>query len=390
MERLICAKFVDDYLILPSTGARKGASINDKSFNLLVEMIKKNSKIPAQLKTLLRKIGVDIGIAENMKDIFYPINEPNLGFGYVSYEITEQCNYNCKHCVLGLKRSPDLLSTEDKKNIIKKIKDAGCIYLRITGGEPLIAEDFDEIYLYAHSLGFILTIQTNGSLLSKKKYKELFKEHPPYKIILSMYGATQQSYESLTGVTGSFDKFISSINLLNNLNLSRKVNIIVTKYNENELDKMVRIASSMGFSYFIYEKMTPTFQGNSRPLGLATKNCLVLDSIKTSKVERGNYGISDGRFFNCKAGETFFHVNSSGRASPCQSIRDLNVNLLENHVGILKHLSEKVHYYLERQDFCKNCSFIKDCKTCPPTLNLFQKAGYLPFYICKNYGVQLL
>ena len=52
------------------------------------------------------------------------------------------------------------------QHILDEIKDAGCLWLLLTGGEPLLRPDFLEIYQYAKHKGFLLTLFTNGTLLT--------------------------------------------------------------------------------------------------------------------------------------------------------------------------------------------------------------------------------
>jgi len=73
-------------------------------------------------------------------------------------ELTERCNCNCIHCCINqpekdpTSRSKEL-SAEDIKEILKQAVSLGCLTVRITGGEPLLREDFGEIYISARRLG---------------------------------------------------------------------------------------------------------------------------------------------------------------------------------------------------------------------------------------------
>ena len=106
------------------------------------------------------------------------------------------------------------LSTEEIKNILKEAASLGCLKVRFTGGEPLLREDFEELYLFARKLGFKVLLFTNATLITPQ-IAELFVRIPPLeKIEISIYGMKRKSYEAVTRVTGSFDAAWQGINLL--------------------------------------------------------------------------------------------------------------------------------------------------------------------------------
>jgi MoaA/NifB/PqqE/SkfB family radical SAM enzyme len=97
------------------------------------------------------------------------------------------------------------MSTKTIQSLIDDITDAGCLYFLITGGEPLLREDFPTIYQHAKENGLIITIFTNGTLINDKIIA-LFNEFPPHEVEVSIYGATASVYEKITQVAGSFHK----------------------------------------------------------------------------------------------------------------------------------------------------------------------------------------
>jgi MoaA/NifB/PqqE/SkfB family radical SAM enzyme len=71
-----------------------------------------------------------------------------------SFELTFRCNLRCAHCYCNLPLNDQdtiekELATEEVFNILDQIAEAGCLWLLITGGEPLLRKDFLEIYTYA-------------------------------------------------------------------------------------------------------------------------------------------------------------------------------------------------------------------------------------------------
>jgi MoaA/NifB/PqqE/SkfB family radical SAM enzyme len=90
-----------------------------------------------------------------------------------SVELTDRCNLQCAHCYINLSaadcesRSRELTLGE-WRNLLDQIADEGCLWLLLTGGEPLIRPDFLEIYDHAKQRGLLLTVFTNGTLLTPR------------------------------------------------------------------------------------------------------------------------------------------------------------------------------------------------------------------------------
>ena len=386
MKSIVCGRFYDKYIIARRSGSDRAAVISKEVFDVLSRLSAEDANIPNQLVVFLRKLGVSIEPSQRINDVMHTMPLTELFFGSASYEITERCNYQCRHCVLGDKKATRELSVIEKRQLIETIRSAGCMYLRITGGEPLLASGFKDTYSLACSLGMLVKVQTNGSLLSERKKQRIFEDCPPYKIVISFYGGSRESYQSLTRTPGSFECFLGAVEWLKKSGILVKANIIITQYNEHEIDEMVDMTKEAGFEYFIYPKLTPTFQGDPAPIDLKAQSCSVMEEIDRYNQESILAGRKDKGYEGCLAGKAFFHVARDGKAAICQTVRKNYVNLLEEGVNGLLRLAKISKGILTRSGNCIICEYNETCSTCPPNLELFQEAGRIPYYICKKYG----
>src|SRR3990167_1268938 len=83
-------------------------------------------------------------------------------------ELTFRCNLNCVHCycpTLGPQDIERELNYQEICRIIDDMLAEGCLWWTISGGEPLIREDFQDIYIYARKKGLLITLFTNGTLI---------------------------------------------------------------------------------------------------------------------------------------------------------------------------------------------------------------------------------
>ena len=97
-------------------------------------------------------------------------------------EITNVCNFQCKHCYCIRRKSDDsFISLKKFKDIVRLLKDTNALIIYLTGGEPFIIKDFNRYYLELIENGFLTGIMTNGSLISDEQLT-LLKYYPPYNI----------------------------------------------------------------------------------------------------------------------------------------------------------------------------------------------------------------
>jgi len=143
-------------------------------------------------------------------------------------ELTERCNNNCIHCYINLP-ADDLnakgreVSTDEIKGILQEAASLGCLTVRFTGGEPLLREDFEDLYVFARTLGLRVIVFTNATLITPELTR-LFARIPPLKSMeITIYGIKESSYESVTRVSGSFEAAWRGIHLL----LERKIPFVV-------------------------------------------------------------------------------------------------------------------------------------------------------------------
>lgn len=376
MQQFICGRFIDRYLIA-SRFSRIGMTISEKIYFELLELSNTDANITPLIIESLAKLGVNVSSNQKINNVILVRKPTKFTFGRASYEITEVCNYRCGHCYLGHKTKNNLCLS-DKKKIIKFIEQAGCVWLQITGGEPLLDRDFTEVYLYAYSLGLLITLSTNGSLISERQITNTLKAYPPYRLSISVYGATAESYEALTYTPGSFQKFINGINWAKKTAIRTRLNIITTKYNCGEMDKMIKIAKDFGVEYYIFSTISPTINGDFTPTELMAQDY--------ESMERRNMCISEeSRYTPCRAGQISFHVNSIGNTSICKVVREPHVNLLQEGISGFSKLPHFCEELLDPSSLCGLCDLRKNCPTCPLILKLYLRSGLVPSFVCRRH-----
>lgn len=290
-------------------------------------------------------------------------------------ELTFRCNLHCCHCYCSPDDTRKEMSYRQVCRILDEIADAGCLWLLITGGEPLLRDDFLDIYSYAKKKGMIITLFTNGTLISPY-IVDYLKSYPPFMIEISLYGITSQTYEIITGVKGSFRRCLEGIDILRKNNLPLRLKTMVMTLNQDEVVDIERFADSLGLEFRLDALINPRLNGDKEPCKFRVSPEKVVEFDLVSKKRTAELMEFCSEFvgppgsdnlYLCGAGTTSFHIDPYGYLSLCEMARIPSFNLAERsfkeywYNNILEVLSQK-----PKGDYpCGRCDLISLCSQCP-------------------------
>ena len=156
-------------------------------------------------------------------------------------ELTLRCNLNCKMCMFrhsdceNASLAAKELTASQWAEMAQQMYDAGTLNILITGGEPLLRQDFCEIYTQIYRLGFLVTLYTNATLVTEEILQTL-RQYPPHQIGITLYGASNQTYEILCGDRCGFDRAMSGARALATLPSVLEFRVTPVKENYQEID----------------------------------------------------------------------------------------------------------------------------------------------------------
>lgn len=160
-----------------------------------------------------------------------------------NFELTPRCNFNCKMCYVHLseeeqRRRGKELSADEWLAIAEKARDAGMVFLLLTGGEPLVRQDFRYLLAELKKMGLMVSVNSNASLINDD-WLEFFKSEPPFRFNITLYGASNEAYERLCG-RPAFDRVVENIRALKEIGIGVKLNVSLTQYNAADMEKNIR------------------------------------------------------------------------------------------------------------------------------------------------------
>ncbi len=160
----------------------------------------------------------------------------------VSIELTNRCNFKCLYCAQTAD-DPHEMTTAEIKGLMDDFAELGTQRVGLTGGEPLIRTDLEELIAHSHGLGFVTNVASNGFFVPDQVHRLEGAD----LVILSLDGA-QESHDRLRQ-PGSYLKVIQSIEALKTAGFKVVTSTVLTRMNMGEdLDFVLDLAQRMGFS----------------------------------------------------------------------------------------------------------------------------------------------
>lgn len=186
-----------------------------------------------------------------------------------SLELLPLCNMNCDMCYVRLSREEmeqkgRLRTADEWLEVGRQMKDAGALFLLLTGGEPLLFPDFKRLYLELRKMGFILTINTNGTLINED-WADFFGTYPPRRVNITLYGADEEDYKRLCHYPGGFQRTIQGIRLLREQGIDVKISFSVTKVVRHSMERVFSIGEELQVPVHIDPYMMPAVRERSLP-----------------------------------------------------------------------------------------------------------------------------
>lgn len=265
-----------------------------------------------------------------------------------TFELSPLCNFNCRMCYVH--QSEKQLRDEGKTilppefwlNLAREAREEGMLYLLLTGGEPFLYKGFWKLYEGLADMGFILSINSNGSLIDEAVVERL-KERPPARINITLYGASDQTYEQICGVKEGYSRTTKAIQLLKEAGISVKLNCSLTPSNAGDLEKVIRFAEERNLILEVATYMFPPIRLDSDMAGKNhrfTPNEMAYYDMCIAFYQRGEgymkqyvqnvaQGIGEipmgdthckeqeGQAVRCRAGRGIFWTTWEGNITPC-------------------------------------------------------------------------
>lgn len=274
----------------------------------------------------------------------------------LQFQYDYTCNFHCQHCCVTRIQEPKegrSFTLDDVKELSRQADDMGLAHIVITGGEPLVFPDFDDIIRAIDPQKFYITSDTNGWFLDEKRAKHL-KEIGLDKIQISLDSLSALEHDDFRRKPKSHERVLRAIDAGLNAGLNLIVATVVTKQRvrSEEFLSFLEFLNSKGVAVFItYAKPVGAWEGNYDVLITREDMDYIRDLEKKYNVFTHltpAYGLDLG----CIAVKRMVSITKFGDVMPCPYIHVSMGNFFQEPLKDIIERGMKIKYFRDHIDTC--------------------------------------
>lgn len=324
-----------------------------------------------------------------------------------SFELTPCCNLQCDMCFIHMKQNEvktygGLRNLDFWLHLAGELKKMGTLFILLTGGEPLLYPHFKELYQELKQMGFILTINTNGTCINEK-IVQLFQESLPRRVNVTLYGASRETYERLCHHAEGFDQCMHGLTLLTKNGIDTKLNVSIVKENLDDFKKILAIGDRFGIPSEVNSYMFPCSRSIRHNIGVKDSR---LEAEDGGQIEALSLRHQKGDSFydttpallheleqakpcnepvglSCRAGSSSVWITWQGIMTPCVMMEYPAIHL--DHLSVRKAWTEigRMSRLVPQHEDCRGCTLRKICQVCYASAALEKQHDGTVNYLCR-------
>lgn len=325
-----------------------------------------------------------------------------------NFELTPTCNLHCDMCFIRMEHSAvqamgGVRTLEEWLDTARQLKEMGTLFILLTGGEPMLYPHFKELYIALREMGFILTINTNGTLIDEE-IARMFQRLKPRRVNVTLYGASNGTYQQLCRSPHGFDQCMRGLHLLKAHGIDTKMNLSIVKENIHEYPQLLDIARELDIPAEVNSYMFSCTRSTCQPTRDITARRLDATQAGWAEVEYLRY--KKGKDFpayarsmtqalqqeiptavgvglDCRAGKSSCWFDWRGRLTPCCVMEEPAVVLKETTVAQAWEQIKTAAEALPKHEECNGCSLRMICDVCYAAACHEKKACGNLNYLCE-------
>lgn len=305
-------------------------------------------------------------------------------------ELLPMCNMDCKMCYIRLSRQEmeaqgRMLSCDEWLRIAESAREAGVLFLLLTGGEPLMYPEFERFYTTLAGMGFVISMNTNGTLINEK-WADMFAKYPCRMINITLYGTSDDTYGRLCNNPKGYTQVMNAVKLLEERDVRYLFKCSLTPDNVKDIHELYQIArdhqTEMNATGFMFPPIRKVGVNTDRFRRLSAKDAAVAKVKCTQELNPGGnlkeiaihflqkIGKADPDKLlalkgpNCNAGSNGFWVNWKGELLPCGMMTEPKISLLGRSFGDCWHYITEESKKIKRCKKCDECEYMGICPSC--------------------------
>jgi len=296
--------------------------------------------------------------------------------------VTHRCQLACTHCYQAVHDSEDLTFAELVR-LFDELAQLGTLELTFTGGEALLRKDLLELIHEARKRAFAVTLFTNGGPVTAAVARRL-RELRVMSVEVSLHAVHAATHDAFVGRSGSFERAVRAIELLDDQGLTVLVKSNVVRCNAGEVLQLEQLFASRPRVQFASDVL---IHGRDDGAALEEQRATPEQATRyfAERAERSTEEELHAQLARlrkapplesyakdpaCGAGRTFASVQPNGDVLPCVHTPGLVMgNLRERSFSEMWLASPAVREMravaLGRYAECAGCEYRHVCAKCP-------------------------
>jgi pyrroloquinoline quinone biosynthesis protein E len=173
-----------------------------------------------------------------------PPSNPLLLIAELSYKCPLHCPYCSNPLSIGSSAYRNELATEDWNRAIREASDLGVLQLALTGGEPLVRKDVEELARVSRETGIYSSLITAGTPFTRSR-AEALKEAGLDHVQISIQDSDPIEADRIAG-TKAFSKKIDAAKLARELGFPLTINVVLHRQNLDRIETIIELAVELG------------------------------------------------------------------------------------------------------------------------------------------------
>jgi len=277
-----------------------------------------------------------------------PTSRIDIGYNYA-------CNLKCDHCMaMHFDPKERSLNLDDLRSIAEQADALGWCQFNISGGEPLIFKDFDDILEALMPERFHIGISTNGYYLTTERARHL-KAKGLDKVMVSLDSYDEKLHDQQRAKSGAYGKAISAMWNAHAAGLDVVIQHVVSHQNcrtENTVN-LAKFAQENGFSLdIVLAKAIGQWEGRHEVLIDTKDSQFLVDLNKQYPAARRNVFASYGHKPGCGALKGCFHISQFGDVFPCVFMHFTIGNIFDEPLKTIVDRGMQIKHFAT---FAPNC-----------------------------------
>lgn len=272
----------------------------------------------------------------------------------IQFQYRYDCNFACTHCsVSRMKKNARQLNIDDVKNIADQADAMGLAHWVITGGEPLVFKDLEQLVEAVGPERFYISCDTNGYLMTDEKAKRL-EEIGVDKIQLSLDSIRPENHDEFRNTENSYQRAMHCIDAVKKTGMKLIIQTVVTKERlySDEFIEMLEFGKKKDIGIFVtFAKPVGSWEGMFDSL------CGPEDLTYERELEK-RYGVfthmtpSYGMHLGCIAVRRMISITQYGDVQPCPYMHTSLGNVFAEPLQDIVNRGLRIKYFQGVHDTC--------------------------------------